>query len=78
MSINQQSQNFPDNNNTEHDTYIVNKVVLHQTDHDSPQELKHLMWETWSSALFDYGASKTDCGKKWLNQYISNLPEHQQ
>ena len=36
------------------------------------------MSETWSSALLDCGASKTVCGKEWLNQYISNLPQHQQ
>ena len=36
------------------------------------------MSETWSSALLDFGASKTVCGKECLNQYISNLPEHQQ
>ena len=36
------------------------------------------MPETWSTALLDCGASKTACGKEWLNQYISNLPQHQQ
>ena len=36
------------------------------------------MLKTWSSALLDWGASKTVCGKECLNQYISNLPEHQQ
>ena len=35
------------------------------------------MSETWSTALLNCGASKTVCGKEWLNQYISNLPEHQ-
>ena len=34
------------------------------------------MSETWSSA--NCSASKIVCGKEWLNQYISNLPEHQQ
>ena len=64
--------------NTKHNTYIANKVVLHQTDNNNPQELKHLKSETWSSALLDCGASKTVCGKEWLNQYISNFPQHQQ
>ena len=77
-SINHWSQNCPDNVNTEHNTYVANEVVLYQTDDDNAQELKHLMSETWSSALLDCGASKTVCGKEWLNQYISNLPEHQQ
>ena len=35
------------------------------------------MSETWSTALLNCGASKTVCGNEWLNQYISNLPEHQ-
>ena len=77
-SINHWSQNCPDNINTEHKTYVANEVVLYQTDNDNAQELKHLMSETWSSALLDCGASKTVCGKEWLNQYTSNLPEHQQ
>ena len=45
---------------------------------DKPQELKHLLSKTWSSALLDCGASKTVCGKEWLNQYVSNLPGYQQ
>ena len=77
QSINHWSQDCPDNINTEHSTYIVNEVVLHQTDYDSQQELKYLMSETWSTALLNCGAIKTVCGKEWLNQYISNLPEHQ-
>ena len=57
---------------------LTNEVVLHQTDDNNPQELKHLMSGTWSSALLDFGASKTVCGKEWQNQYISHLPEYQQ
>ena len=45
QSVNHWSQNGPDNNNTEHNTYVVNEVVLYQTDYDSPQEFKHLMSE---------------------------------
>ena len=78
QSVNHWSQNGPDNNNTEHNTYVVNEVVLYQTDYDSPQEFKHLMSEIWSSALLDCGASKIVCDKERLNQHISNLPEHQQ
>ena len=74
--INHWSQNCPGNINTECNTCVVNEVVLHQADYDSPQELKHLMSETSSSALLDCGGSKTVCSKEWLNQYISNLPEH--
>ena len=64
--------------NTKHNTYIANKVVLHQTDNNNPQELKHLKSETWSSALLDCGASKAVCGKEWLNQYKSNISEYRQ
>ena len=31
------------------------------------------MVESWSSALLDCGASKTVCGKIWLDQFIQNL-----
>ena len=73
-SINHWAQNCPDRE-PEHNTYVINEVVLHQSDIESTQELKHLMAETWSSALLDCGASKTVCGKEWLNQYINNLQE---
>ena len=46
--------------------------MLHQNDYDSPDELKFLMAESWSSALLDCGASKTVCGKIWLDQFIQN------
>ena len=36
QGINHWSQNCPDNN-TEHNTYRVEKVVLHQPDYDNPQ-----------------------------------------
>ena len=36
------------------------------------------MSEPWSLALLDCGASNRVCGKEWLNQYISNVPGHQQ
>ena len=58
--------------------YVVNEVVLHQTHYANPQELKHLMAETWSSVLLDCGNSKTVCGQEWFNQYIANLSEHKQ
>ena len=76
-SINHWCENCLDNVNAEHNTYVTNEVVLHQTDDNNPQELKHLMSDIWSSALLDCDASKTVCGNEWLNQYISDLPEHQ-
>ena len=77
-SINHWAQNCPDNPNLEHNTYVVNDIVLHQTDHENPQEFKHFMLERWSSALLDCGASKTVCGQEWLNEYINNLSEKEQ
>ena len=38
-------------------------AVLHQSDCNNQQELKHLLSEAWSSALSDRDASKTHCGK---------------
>ena len=75
-SINHWAQNCPDRESK--NTYVVNEVVLHQSDYDNPNELKHLTSETWSSALLDCGASKTVCGKEWLTQYINNLSDTNQ
>ena len=62
-SVNHWAQHCP-NKNTEQRTYLSNKVVLHQSEYDDPDDLKFLMSETWSSALLDCGASKTVCGKE--------------
>ena len=77
-NINHWAQNCPDGNNLEHNMYAVNEISLLQTDTKNPQELKHLMAETWSSALLDCHASKTVCGQEWFNQYIVNLSGHEQ
>ena len=57
----------------EHKTYIADEGVLHQNDYDSPDELKVLIAESWSSALLDCGVGKTVFGKIWLDQFIQNL-----
>ena len=75
-SINHGAQNCSDRESQ--NTYVVNEVVLHQSDYDNPNERKHLTSETWSSALLDCGASKTVCGKEWLTQYINNLSDTDQ
>lgn len=75
-SINHWAHNCPDRESE--NTFVVNEVILHQSDYDNPSELKYLMSETWSSALLDCGASKTVCGKEWLTQYINNLNDHDQ
>ena len=78
QSINLWAQNCPDRSAHENSTYILNKVVLRQSDYDNPQELKFLMSETWSATLLDCGATKTPCGKEWFSQYVNNLCEEDQ
>ena len=77
-SFNHWQQQCPDNDKVEHKTYIADKIVLHQNDYDSPDKLKFIMAESWSSALLDSGASKTVCRKIWLNQFIQNLDKIEQ
>ena len=55
--------------------HVVNEMILQQSDIDTTQKLKHLMSETWSSALLDCGACKTICTKEWLNRCINKLDE---
>ena len=59
QSINHSAQDCPDRSTIDNNTYILNEVVLHQTDYDDPLVLKLLISETWSAALLDCGASKT-------------------
>ena len=75
-NINHCAQNCPDRENE--NTFIVNEVVLYQSDFDNPNELKNLTSETLSSALLDCGTSKTVCGKEWLTQYVKNLSDEDQ
>ena len=73
QSINHWAQNVLDRSTHENNTYILNEVVLHQTDNDNPQESP--MSETWSAALLDCGARTTVCGKEWFKKYVNNLCE---
>ena len=61
ICVNHWQQQCPDKDKVEHKTYIADNAVLHQNDYDSPDELKFLMGESWSSVLLDCGASKTVC-----------------
>ena len=76
-SINHWAQQCPDadSNNQDHNTYIINDIVLHQSVFDTPNELKGLVSETWNAALLDCGASKTVCGKAWFDEYAANLSD---
>ena len=77
-SFNHWQQKCPDKDKVKHKTYIAQKVVLLQNDYGSPDKLKFLMAERSSSALLDCGASKTVCGKIWLDQFIQNLDKTDQ
>ena len=78
-SINHWATMCPDaekqNKNHGHNTYVVNDIILHQSDFDTPNELKGLVSETWNAALLDCGASKTVCGKTWFDEYAATLSE---
>ena len=76
QSINHWVQNVLDRGTHEINTYILNEVMLHQTDNDNPQEFP--MSETWSAALLDCGARTTVCGKEWFKKYVNNLCEEDQ
>ena len=53
---------------------MINEVVLHATD---DVVLQSLLSETWSCAVLDCGATTTVCGSKWMDEYLSSLPESQ-
>ena len=74
-SINHWSQNCPDKGKSEQ-TYVIHEIVLHQNDMSNPEQMKTLVAESWSSGLLDCGASKTVCGKIWLDEYINSLSEN--
>ena len=53
--------------------YATNDVTLFQSDFDSSTHLQGLVDESWNHAVFDSGASKTVCGRVWLNTYVACL-----
>ena len=75
-SINHWAKQCPDRSRTEHGTLLTeNEIVLHTNNNNKSNDLKCLVAETWSTALLDCGASKTVCGKEWLQQYKETLSE---
>ena len=50
-------------NNTRH-SY---EAILFQADFDHPSKLKSLLSEFWNAGVLDSGASKTVCGRAWLD-----------
>ena len=59
------------------DTWLSYEAILFQADFDHPSELKGLLSESWYVAVLDSGASKTVCGRVWLDSYIESLFEGQ-
>ena len=49
-------------------------LLLFQTYFDHPNLLEGLLPESWNCAVLDCGASKTVCGKAWLERYKNSLP----
>ena len=67
----------------EHDVYeeecdeeeVYHSVTLYQSDYDSPKNVKALVYESLNSAVIDCGASRTVCGRIWLECYTESLDE---
>ena len=74
-SVNHWVSTCPDKEIRDNDTLLVHEIILHQNEHNDPEQLKNLVAETWSSGLLDCGASKTVCGEIWLEEYIGSLSE---
>ena len=76
--VNHWDQSCPDKNNkiNPNETWISYKAVLFQSDFDNLNELKGLLSESWSAAVLDSGASKTVCGKVWLDSYLDSSSEN--
>lgn len=53
------------------------QVILFQNDLDQPESLPTLVNETLNCAVLDCGASKTCCGKTWMNIFIESLTEEE-
>ena len=49
------------------------EVTLFQSDYDSPNRFKSLVAESFGCAVIDCGASKTVCGKVWMDCYLESL-----
>ena len=75
QSINHWESKCPDKDKeTEEAAFLINEVVLHAND---DIVLKALLSETWSCAVLDCGATTTVCGTKWMDEFVSSLPDSQ-
>ena len=75
-SINHHIQNCPDlaGEKSSEDTLFNNEVILCEGDIDNTL-VSNLVAESLNCALLDSGASKTVCGRSWLNSYVDSLSE---
>ena len=62
---------------TPNNKWLPYEAILFQADVDHPSELKGLLSESWNAAVLGSGASKTVCGRVWLDNYIGSLYEVQ-
>ena len=76
-SINHWAGNCPDKFKKDQETFVVHEIVLHGSHEESPEKMKELLSDTWSSGLLDCGATKTVCGRVWLNEYLNTLSDEQ-
>ena len=75
QSINHWENKCPDREKeVDEAAFLINEVVHHATD---DVVLQSLLSETWSCALLDCGATTTVCGSKWMDEFLSSLPESQ-
>ena len=57
---------------------VLYEVIMFESDLDDPDSIMSLEKETLGAGVADCGASKTVCGRNWLNSYIELLtPEEQ-
>ena len=53
------------------------EIILFQADYDSPTQFTKLLSESFNLAVIDCGASKTVCGRVWLNVLLESLSPDQ-
>ena len=76
-SINHWTPDCLDKTKSPNDTCLSYETILFQADFNHPSELKGLLLESRNVAVLDSGASKTVCGRVWLDIYIDSLSEGQ-
>ena len=50
-------------------------IILYQADYDSPTQITRLLAESFNCAVIDCGASRTVCGKIWLQVLLESIPK---